>query len=41
MEKVNFSHFSAFLVEAKINFDFFDLDADIFVPIIHKVENNV
>ena len=35
------SHFSAFLVEAKINFDFFDLDIDIFVSIIHKAENNV
>ena len=35
------SHFNAFLVEAKINFDFFDLDVNIFVPIIHKVENNV
>ena len=35
------SHFSAFLVEVKINFDFFDLDVDIFMPIIHKVENNV
>ena len=37
----NFSHFNAFLVEAEINFDFFDLDANIFVPIIHKIENNV
>ena len=35
------SHFNAFFVDAKINFDFFDLDVDIFVPIIHKVKNNV
>ena len=36
-----FNHFSAYLVKAKINFDFFDLSVDIITPIVRKVEKDV